>query len=170
MEASRFTRFYTETHRGLYAYIVRSIGNQTASQDILQESYIRFLESDFDDDDDENARKYLYTITSHLVRDDWRRQSRWRRWFQSSEDTPGYVETAGVDSLESSIDHRLDLTKALGQLPPKQRSMVWLAYVVGFSHSEIGQMLKVSERSVRVILHRARTKLLAVMKSMESDG
>jgi RNA polymerase sigma-70 factor (ECF subfamily) len=56
-----------------------------------------------------------------------------------------------------------DMTKALSQLDPKQRSLLWLAYVEGFDHKEIAAATNVKEKSVRVLLFRARQTLVGIL-------
>ena len=41
--------------------------------------------------------------------------------------------------------------------------MLWLAYVEGFSHNEVAEALSLSEKSVRVLLFRARKKLAGIL-------
>ena len=48
---------------------------------------------------------------------------------------------------------------ALDRLPPRDRALLWLAHVEGYDHREIAKVLGLQERSVRVILFRARKKL-----------
>ena len=42
--------------------------------------------------------------------------------------------------------------------------MLWLAYAEGCSHAEIAEILEVKRASVRVLLFRARARLVALLK------
>jgi RNA polymerase sigma-70 factor (ECF subfamily) len=55
------------------------------------------------------------------------------------------------------------MARVFTALRPEQRQLVWLAYVEGASHKEIGAAIGVRERSVRVLLHRAKRKLAALL-------
>ena len=57
--------------------------------------------------------------------------------------------------------------QALSALKPAQRALLWLAYVEGFSHSEIATTLGIKEKSIRVLLFRARKNLLRVLGRTE---
>jgi RNA polymerase sigma-70 factor (ECF subfamily) len=46
---------------------------------------------------------------------------------------------------------------------------MWLAYVEGADHREIAAALGLRERSVRVLLHRARRKLAALIQRSKAD-
>lgn len=58
---------------------------------------------------------------------------------------------------------KLDMQTAMSRLDERQRDMLWLAHVEGFSHAEISGILGVAENSVRVLLHRARGRLKALL-------
>jgi RNA polymerase sigma-70 factor, ECF subfamily len=64
---------------------------------------------------------------------------------------------------------RLDMIRVFRQLKPQQRQMMWLAYVEGADHREIASALGVREGSVRVLLHRARRKLAALLRAPDSS-
>ena len=63
---------------------------------------------------------------------------------------------------------RVDMMRVFGQLKPQQRQLMWLAYVEGASHLEIATALGLRERSVRVLLHRARRRLAALLRATGS--
>ena len=50
------------------------------------------------------------------------------------------------------------------ELKPREQTLLWLAYVEGFEHREIAAALQLSERSVRVLLFRARKSLAGALK------
>jgi RNA polymerase sigma-70 factor (ECF subfamily) len=49
------------------------------------------------------------------------------------------------------------------RLKPQEQSLLWLAYVEGFDHREIAIALQLRERSVRVLLFRARRRLASLL-------
>ena len=65
---------------------------------------------------------------------------------------------------------RLDVHSALGTLKATDREMLWLAYAEGCSHAEIAEILEVKAASVRVLLFRARTRLVALLRPDRSKG
>lgn len=54
--------------------------------------------------------------------------------------------------------------KALEQLPPGQRAVVTLRDIEGLDADEVCNVLEISETNQRVLLHRARSKLRAVLE------
>lgn len=58
-----------------------------------------------------------------------------------------------------SLEAREHLKRALEQLPERQRAVIVLRDVEGYSADEVCQLLELSEQNQRVLLHRARSRL-----------
>jgi RNA polymerase sigma-70 factor (ECF subfamily) len=56
------------------------------------------------------------------------------------------------------------------RLKPKQRMLLWLAYVEGYTYSEIARITHTKENSLKVQLFRAREKLAGILKIQEQEG
>jgi RNA polymerase sigma-70 factor, ECF subfamily len=70
------------------------------------------------------------------------------------------------------VDERLDtdgtrtaLLGAIKELPPRQRDVIVLRDIQGFSSDEVCNALDLSETNQRVLLHRARSKVRAALES-----
>src|SRR5215469_16536174 len=73
MDNERFAAFYERSARPLWAYLARVSGNAALADDLLQESFLRFLCADHPNDGEVSARRYLFRIATNLMRDHWRR-------------------------------------------------------------------------------------------------
>jgi RNA polymerase sigma-70 factor (ECF subfamily) len=155
MESDAFAAFYERSARPLWAYLARVSGDPALADDLLQESYIRFLSADAprpgDVDGEVAARRYLFRIATNLLRDHWRRPR-----LTAIDDLSEDVFRA-PDTSEQS-DTRAMLGPALLQLKPRQRQLLWLAYAEGYSHREIAAITGLASASVRLLLFRARRK------------
>ena len=156
LDERTFQILYSRTVSPLRAYVVRVIGSATPADDIVQDAYLRMLRTPPATRDPDELRAFLFRIASNLIHDHWRRQRRERN--ASDRDRRPH-ETTGPD-----LALRLDMVRLFEQLRPQQRQMMWLAYVEGADHREIAAALGLRERSVRVLLHRARRKLAALIK------
>ena len=67
MEDSIFEEIYQATARPLWAYVARISGSRSAADDVLQETYLRFLRSPFEGSDIKEVKPYLYKIATNLV-------------------------------------------------------------------------------------------------------
>jgi RNA polymerase sigma-70 factor, ECF subfamily len=147
-----FRGFYEWTCRPLWAYLQRFSGRRDVADDLLQESYCRFLSANLPEMDAAESRSYLFRIATNLLRDRWRRR-----------DTVEAVSTVD-SSCENNTDVRTDVRRAFAQLKPRQRQLLWLAHVEGFDHKEIAQVMGLRVASVRVLLFRARGELASVLR------
>ena len=77
----------------------------------------------------------------------------------SQELAPEAMDPKPVDGL----DTRLDVSRAMDQLKPRERAMLWLAYAQGASHEEIARMVGVRPSSMKALLSRARRKLATAL-------
>jgi RNA polymerase sigma-70 factor (ECF subfamily) len=58
-----------------------------------------------------------------------------------------------------SATRDLDVARIFSELKPRERALLWLAYVEGGSHEDIAASLRVGRNSVKVLLSRARARL-----------
>jgi RNA polymerase sigma-70 factor (ECF subfamily) len=130
------------------------MGTGSHADDIVQEAYLRLLRHPPSSDAIEELRPYLFRIASNLIIDRWR----------SQKNENAYAESA-VPEYESRDAHlSLDLQRTFQQLRPLDRQLMWLAYVEGANHREIASSLQLREGSIRVLLSRARKKLVELLR------
>lgn len=156
MDAAAFQAFYAKAAPGLRGYIRRSCGNDALADDILQESFLRFLRAELPVNEDAPLKAYLYKIAASLLVDHWRRVQRERRWSLRNFGGREPAANPGGDS---------EAMRFFRQLKPQEQLLLWLAYVEGFDHGEIATAVGVKEKSVRVLLFRARKRLARTLES-----
>jgi RNA polymerase sigma-70 factor (ECF subfamily) len=156
MDEATFASLYRAAYPALCAYVARGIGNPETASDITQEAFARLLQAETSRLDAAQTRAYLYRTATNLMNDHWRRS---RRQIQDD----GEVERMETPR-KADLDIGVDVETALQTLPPKERALLWLAYVEGYDHREISAIMKIGERSVRVLLFRARNKLAARLR------
>jgi RNA polymerase sigma-70 factor (ECF subfamily) len=154
MSRGAFEVFYAQTAPALRAYITRVAANPAVADDILQEAYIRLLNTA---PVEEMRRKaYLYRTATNLILDHCRAAARERNWLgalrsrQSSAVSPRPLAT--------------DVERVFALLTIRERSLLWLAYVEGAAHDEIARALDCTEKSVRVLLFRARRNAQVLLR------
>jgi RNA polymerase sigma-70 factor (ECF subfamily) len=153
MDQGEFTAFYHETAPALRGYIRRVSGAGQAADDLLQETYLRFLRAK-PAGEDRAMKAYLYKAATAAIYDRWRKLRRERLWslgFRFREEAPPDAGTG-------------DVTRCFQKLKPRERALLWLAYVEGYEHGEIAGTLDLKEKSVRVLLFRARHNLERILR------
>jgi RNA polymerase sigma-70 factor, ECF subfamily len=154
MDERAFYSLYEQTCGSLRAYVAKSLGNITLADDIVQEVYLRLLRLPSAPPAEE-AKPYLFRIAANLMIDHWRRHQR---------EAKAMSITEGPESVNPDPSMRLDLDRVFVQLNPRERQLMWLAYVECATHREIGETLSLSAKSIRVLLFRARQKLARLLR------
>ena len=76
-DEAAFQLIYDATARPLWAYLLRVSGRRDVADDLLQETYCRFLGSRAGSGrlamNEAETRSYLFRISTNLMRDRWRR-------------------------------------------------------------------------------------------------
>jgi len=154
MDQGEFTAFYHETAPALRGYIRRVSGDGQAADDLLQEAYLRFLRAKPAAEDRAAMKAYLYKTATAAIYDRWRKQRCERLWSLAF----GFREEPPPDPGTG------DVTRCFQKLKPRERALLWLAYVEGYAHDEIAGTLDLKEKSVRVLLFRARHNLERILR------
>jgi len=142
-----FGEFYRRHARSLWTYVYRVTSDAADADDIVQESFMRLLQSDLQAVDDEALRRYVFRIAGNLIVDRWRKRKR-----DESERT--HPVRAGQSGTRD-----LDVARIFSELKSRDRMLLWLAYVEGDAHEDIAASLRVARGSVKVLLSRARARL-----------
>ena len=154
IEETAFHRLYDRLAPALRAYVLRICGEADLADDVVQDVFVKYLRTPIRDMDEAATKAYLYRIATNLVTDHWRRSERERKWSWKA---------IFRKPAEAKLDLRGDMARQFGRLAPRERALLWLAYVEGFDHEEIARVLKVRTKSVKVMLFRARKKLGALL-------
>jgi RNA polymerase sigma-70 factor (ECF subfamily) len=157
MDSDAFGGFYQRSAPALRAYLVRVSGNSSLADDLMQESYLRFLCANHPEGGEVNYRRYLYRIATNLLRDHWRRSRA-----ACLEDIP--EEVLAVADSSSQIDSRVTLDPAMARMRPRDRQLLWLAHAEGYSHREIAEITGMGAASIRLMLFRARRKIAGYLR------
>jgi RNA polymerase sigma-70 factor (ECF subfamily) len=158
MTEETFRVFYERTARQLWTYLARMTGDDRLADDLLQETYYRFLRAKPSLDGDDHRRNYLFRIATNLVRDHRRRPTTVTCDHEASAEAPD----PSAHTAERAA-RRIDLTRAMDRLKPRERSLLWLAYAQGCSHEEIASSLGLKTGSLKALLFRARRRLLVLL-------
>jgi RNA polymerase sigma-70 factor (ECF subfamily) len=131
-------------------------GDARLADDLLQETYYRFLRAGGTHESDAHRRNYLFRIATNLVHDHRRR--------------PHVEASSAIEPIDTRVDiaertaRRLDLARAMARLKPRERDMLWLAYANGSSHQEIADALGLKRASIKLLLFRARRRLANLLR------
>jgi len=167
MDEEAFRSFYDRTARSLWAYLSRLTGDAAQADDLLQETYYRFLRAKAAHESEAHRRHSLFRIATNLARDAHRRKKAdpLRHAGDAESEILGLRTSAPApDAQASQQAESAHVQQALLRLSPRERSMLWLAYAQGSSHREIAAAVGVKAPSVKQLLFRARRKMAEVLR------
>ena len=147
-----FRRLYEATSRPLWGYLQHASGRPDVADDLLQETYCKFLLRKAPAMDEAESRSYLFRIATNLLHN--RARSR----------DDAALEEPAERGARTDEDARLDVRAAMRHLKPRERELLWLAYVEGMSHAEIAATTGLGAMSIRILLYRARQKASQLLR------
>jgi RNA polymerase sigma-70 factor (ECF subfamily) len=159
MDEETFRGFYGRTAAMVWAYLSRATGDPSAADDLLQETFYRFLRAKIVFESEAHRRHYVFRIATNLVKDRYRRP----RIDAAQIADESQLQASGNLALETQ--ERTDLQRAMAKLKPRERDLLWLAYGQGSSHQEIAGSLGLKTGSIKPLLFRARQKLKAILRA-----
>jgi len=163
MDEEAFRTFYERTARPVWAYLARMSGNARLADDLLQETYYRFLRANVAHESDAHRRNYLFRIATNIVRDHRRRPRIDAPCVADGHDGVDRMDPQSADAAGGAV-RRLDLARSMARLKPRERDLLWLAYAQGSSHKEIAETLGLKTASVKLLLFRARRRLARLLR------
>jgi RNA polymerase sigma-70 factor (ECF subfamily) len=153
---------YREHGHGLFAYARSLTGRRDAAEDIVQETFLRVLESGATP-----SPAYLYGIARNLAMDALRQAERRRRH------EPELARSAGARAARAFDDERALLSALLAELedlPLEQREVVVLKTVGGLTFEEIGAILRIPPATGASRYRYAIEKLTARLTAREETA
>lgn len=146
-----------------YTHASRLLGHYEGAADAVQETWSQIITGLRKLNDVSRFPAWSYSIVSRRCYDLIRRkQSDRRNETVNDEQMTGRAEDQGL---------KLDMEKALKQLPGEQRAALALFYIEGFNVNEIATALRIPAGTVKTRLFHARNKLKAFFDiNIENTG
>ena len=131
----------------VFAFIKNAVGDADVARDLFQDVFLSALKNLSSLDTERSLKNWLYTITRNRVINYFRYHQ--RREFNELDEKDLQVR---MNQFEDS-----DLQKeALTGLPARQKQVLLLREIEGFSYEEIARQMEMSESAVTALLSRAR--------------
>jgi RNA polymerase sigma-70 factor, ECF subfamily len=172
-DAAAFEELYRRHAARLYNLAHRMLGNAADAEDLLQETFL-LAHRKLDGFKGESALStWLYRLATNLCLDLLRSRAGKARQLTDPLDERHGAEPAGAhDRRGELIVDRLNLERAILELPDGCRAAFVLHDVEGFDHREVGRILGISDGTSKSQVHKARSRLRLLLKRRagESSG
>ncbi len=165
-DPSAFEALYDRHHRSVFTFLLRSLGDRRAAEEVLQETFLRVFTHRESYQPTATFKTWLFTIARNLVID----QLRGRGAAPELEAAEGLETVADpaatpLEQLEGAeLGEKLEA--ALVRLSPAYREVLLLSRFAELNHQQIAEITGLSPSAVRVTLHRALRRLGAILASL----
>jgi RNA polymerase sigma-70 factor (ECF subfamily) len=171
-DAQAFQALYDKHKRRVYSLCLRMTANTAEAEDLTQEAFLQLYRKIGTFRGESAFSTWLHRLSVNVVLMQLRKKSlpvvSLEETTQGEEDTPKKDFGAEDLALAGSID-RLQLQRAVDDLPPGYRMIFVLHDVEGYEHNEIATIVGCSIGNSKSQLHKARMKLRDLLKMNRAE-
>lgn len=166
-----FGKIYDEYYPKILSYLTR-IAGENDSEDLAQVVFDKVNKGLPGFQADSKLSTWIYRIATHTAIDKFRSAKyRYSKNNVAIDDVPDQVSEEIPEDLKSPSSDKLLIKKEMNEcineyidtLPPDYKTIIILSELEGLTNNEIAEILEISLDNVKIRLHRARTKLKAVL-------
>jgi len=152
----------------LYRYAYRLIGDEQTAEDVVSETFHRFLRAlQSGGGPEQYLRAYLYRIAHNLAIDHHRRGPAPSTPLEDVEHRVSEEETPEEDVLRNLTAQRV--RKTLWLLTDDQRQVLLLKYYQGLNNAEVAAAVNKTVGAVKALQHRAVDSLRRIWETDEEE-
>jgi RNA polymerase sigma-70 factor (ECF subfamily) len=162
-DEAAFDALFDRWSAPLLRFVERMVTDRATAEDLVQDAFLRVHRARSRYEPRARFSTWLYRIATNLARNELRRPRRARPHASTDEDRAPALELVGGGvPADEAVDQRRRtdaVERALDALPERQRMALWLSAVEGLSYAEVAEALETTPKSVKSLVHRARSAL-----------
>ena len=162
-DLAAFEAIYRAHARRLYSVAHRIVGNPADAEDLLQDIFLAAHRKLDGFRGDAALGTWLYRLATNLCLDHVRSRAARAGQKTSALEDGGALPDPGSRQLADRAVARLDLERALLELPDGCRAAFVLHDVEGLEHREVAEILGIAEGTSKSQVHKARLRLRALL-------
>jgi RNA polymerase sigma-70 factor (ECF subfamily) len=190
-----FARLVADWSRSMLMLARSFVATDASAEEVVQDTWLAVVKGIDKFEGRSSLRTWVYRILVNTAKRRGERESRTLPWtsvvgedgpsldpalFQSAgEPNPGgwraapaaWPSEVGVEGSVLASEVRDEVRREIEKLPVRQRTVITLRDVLGYSSEDVARLLDLSATNQRVLLHRARSAVRAGIASyLESGG
>ncbi len=174
IDKEAFGRLYDLYVKPIYRFVYLKVNSREEAEDLTSETFLKawdYISKPENSQKIRNAKAFFYQVASNLVIDFYRKKAFLPVSLASlgeNSEIKDEKELIGADKLirEAEIG---ELKRAFQNIPPNYSDTIIWYYLEDLKISEIAEVLKKSEGTVRVLIHRALKALKREMEKIEKE-
>lgn len=173
-DTAAFERIYRLHNRRVYALCLRMVGNTAEAEDLTQEAFLQLFRKIHTFRGDSAFSTWLHRLSVNVVLMKLRKktlpETSLEETTEPDEETGGpRKDVGGPDLLLTGSLDRVNLQRAIEQLPPGYRAAFVLHDIQGYEHNEIAEIMGCSIGNSKSQLHKARMRLRELLQETLRD-
>ncbi len=170
-DAAAFESIYRKHSRHVYALCLRMIGNQAEAEDLTQEAFLRVFRKIQTFRGDSAFSTWLHRLAVNVVLMHLRKKklpavSLDETTKSNEEDAPAGSELGGPDASLAGLIDRVNIKRAVEQLPTADKMVFVLHDIQGYKHQEIAEIMDSTVGTSKGRLHRAHRRLRDMLREL----
>lgn len=164
-DLAAFEDIYRAHSGRLYSVACRMLGNPADAEDILQEVFLTAHRKLASFRGESSLGTWLYRLATNVCLDYLRSRAGRNRHLNDELDDEQVLADARTRRLADPVMAKLDLERALAQLPDGCRAAFVLHDIEGLEHREVAEALGIAEGTSKSQVHKARLRLRGLLGS-----
>ena len=152
----------------LFRYAFSFLKDRSESEDIIQEVFLRLWQKRNDLSSINNIEAWRMTMTRNLTLDKLKIRRLEFKNLNDAEDTSAI--NSGPDQLVEQSEAMEGIKKLIDSLSEKQKQVIILRDIEGYTYQEIGEIIGIDQNLVKVTLFRARENVRKKLLKTDQYG
>ena len=166
-DISAFEELVSSNEKRIYNLCYRMMKNEQDAQDMAQEALIKAWRNLRNFNLKAAFSTWLYKIAINTCLDELRKRKNNTQSIENLKEKGHTIKDEKTQNFTEDSDLRYGITQAMDKLKPKEKLIVVLKDVQGYSYEEISEILNCPVGTVRSRLSRSRNKLANICIDME---
>jgi RNA polymerase sigma-70 factor (ECF subfamily) len=173
-DAAAFERIFRLHGRRVYSLCLRMVGNTAEAEELAQEAFLQLFRKIQTFRGDSAFSTWLHRLAVNVVLMRLRKktlaQTSLEEMAEPDEETGAPGKDFGtLDVLLAGSLDRVQLERAISQLPPGYKTIFVLHDIEGYEHNEIAELMGCSIGNSKSQLHKARMRLRELLQEGERE-
>jgi len=156
--------------RPLYGYFYRLTSNADASEDLVQNVFVRMIKYKHTYKGDGKFTTWMYHMARNLFVDHYKKEKK-MGWKEDPETADKYmVNEENAEHTRIQNEQQALLQAALNKLSEDKREVLVMSKLQGMRYQDIAEVLELTESAVKVRVFRAMKELKSHFEKAEKHG
>ena len=163
-DVEAFGKLYQSYNHRVYSICLRMTANLTQAEDLTHDVFVQLFRKIGSFRGESAFTTWLHRMTVNQVLMHFRKSSVQKELTTENDEMPVQVALGSENPRRMPVVDRIELDRAIAQLPRGYRTVFVLHDVEGYEHEEIARMLDCAVGTSKSQLHKARMKLRGLLR------